>query len=150
MTQRFYGPWSVEVISRDADYGERFVIGGSANADGAYDGTPGVSVQVSGDAWTLDLEWNDNVGSGWQPSDVRKSAEYTINNGLVVTLGADDNFDAVRDHDYNDVVLACRSLDAAVDPPAKDPPLDFTITEDQLREPDDKPRNNQPLTGNHG
>lgn len=150
MTQTFYGPWSVEVVSRDAAFGERFVISGSANADGAYNATPGVSVQVSGDTWTLDLEWNDNAGSGWQPSDVRKSAEYTITNGLVVTLGADDNFDAVRDYDYNDVVLACGSLDPAVDPPPKDPPLDFTITEDQLRRPDDRLRNISPPSGNHG
>jgi hypothetical protein len=138
MTQTFYGPWSVEVVSLEASFSERFVIGGSANADGAYDGTPGVSVQVSGDEWTLDLQWNDNTGSGWQPSDVRKTAEYTISDGLVVTLGADDNLDAVRDHDYNDVVLACRSMDPTIDPPATDPPLDFTITEDQLRRPADR------------
>jgi hypothetical protein len=143
MTQTFFGQWSVEVVSLDAAFGERFLIGGSANADGAYDGTPGVRIQVSGDAWTLDLEWNDNAGSGWQPSDVRKTAEYTISNGLVVTLGADDNFDAVRDHDYNDVVLACRSLDPAIDPPATDPPLDFTITEDQLRRRDDLRRGDE-------
>lgn len=119
----------------ESAFSQRFVIGGSVGADGAYDGTPGVSVQVSGDAWTLDLEWNDNVASGWQPSDVRKSADYTIGNGLVVTLGADDNVDAVRDRDFNDLVVACRSTDPAVDPPATDPPLDFTITEDQLRKP---------------
>lgn len=79
-----------------------FLIVGSADADGAYDGTPGVRIQMSGDAWTLELEWNDNAGSVWQPSDVRKTAEYTISNGLSVTLGADDNFDAVRDHEHNE------------------------------------------------
>jgi hypothetical protein len=144
MTQRFFGPWLVEVVSLDAAFSERFVIGGSGNADGAYDGTPGVGVQVSGDAWTLDLEWNDNAGSGWQPSGVRKTAEYTISNGLVVTLGADDNFEALRDHDFNDVVLACKSLDPAIDPPALDPPLVFTITERQLRRPDDRPPDDRP------
>jgi hypothetical protein len=150
MTQTFYGPWSVEVVSLEASFSERFVIGGSANADGAYDGTPGVSVQVSGDEWTLDLQWNDNTGSGWQPSDVRKTAEYTISDGLVVTLGADDNLDTVRDYDYNDVVLACRSMDPTIDPPATDPPLDFTITEDQLRRPDDRPRDDRAPAGDPG
>jgi hypothetical protein len=138
MTQTFFGPWTVQVVSVDAAFSERFVIAGSANADGAHDAAPGARVQVSGDAWTLELEWNDNIGSGWQPSDVRKAAEYTITDGLIITLGADDNLDAVRDHDYNDVVLACRSLDPTVDPPAQDPPLVFTITEDQLRRPDDR------------
>jgi hypothetical protein len=147
MAQTFFGQWSVEVLSLDAAFGERFLIAGSTDADGAYDGTPGVRIQVSGDAWTLDLQWNDNAGSGWQPSDVRRTAEYTISNGLVVTLGADDNFDAVRDHDYNDVVLACRSLDPATDPPANDPPPDFTITEDQLRRQDNLRREDEALPG---
>jgi hypothetical protein len=135
MAQTFYGPWAVQVVSLETAFAQRFVISGSANADNAYFATTGFQVDVSGEAWTLQLEWNDNVGSGWQPSDVRRSEEYTISEGLIVTLGADDNVDAVRDYDYNDVVLACRSLDPEIDPPAKDPPLDFTIAEDLLRPP---------------
>ena len=140
MTQTFYGEWFVQVVSRDAAFGQRFVVSGSDATDGAYDGITGVSTPVSGDTWTLDLEWNDNAGSGWQPSGVRKSAEYTIQGGLVVTLGADDNVEALRDFDYNDVVVSCTSLDPTVNPPATDPPLDFTITEDQLRPADPRGR----------
>ena len=136
MTQTFYGEWFVQVVSRDAAFGQRFVVSGSDATDGAYDGITGVSTPVSGDTWTLELEWNDNAGAGWQPSGVRKSAEYTIQGGLVVTLGADDNVEALRDFDYNDVVVSCTSLDLTVNPPATDPPLDFTITEDQLRPAD--------------
>lgn len=139
MTQTFYGEWFVQVVSRESAFDQRFVISGSDTSDGPYDGTPGVSTQVSGDSWTLTLEWNDYVGSGWQPSGVRESAEYTIQDGLVITLGADDNIEPVRDLDYNDVVVSCTSLDPSINPPATDPPLDFTITEDQLRQPD--PRN---------
>jgi hypothetical protein len=47
-----------------------------------------------------------------------------------------DNVEALRDFDYNDVVVSCTSLDPTVNPPATDPPLDFTITEDQLRPAD--------------
>ena len=144
MTQTFYGEWLVRVDSRDAAFGERFLISGSDAADGAYDGTPGVNTTVSGDTWTLDLEWNDNAGSGWQPSAVLKTATYTLHEGLVVTLGADDNVEALRDFDYNDVVVSCLSLDTAINPPASAPPIDFTITRDQLRpsDPDDpQPRN---------
>ncbi|MET8030939.1 hypothetical protein [Streptomyces avermitilis] len=136
MTQTFHGAWFVQVVSRESAFDQRLVISGADSGDGLYEGTPGVTAQVSGDRWTLALEWNDNVASGWQPSGVRKSAAYTIQDGLVITLGADDNVEPVRDLDYNDVVVTCTSLDPNVNPPAGDPPLDFTITEKQLRRPD--------------
>lgn len=132
----FYGDWFVEVIGVDSAFSQRFVISGSDLADGAYDGVDGISARVSGEAWTIDLEWNDNASSGWQPSDVQKTATYTIDVGLVVTLGADDNVEELQDRDFNDMVVACTSLDPTVNPPMTDPPLDFTITEDQLRPPD--------------
>ena len=138
MAETFFGPWTVEVVGVESAFSQRFVITGSDSADGAYDGTMGVMVQVGGEEWRLDLEWNDNAGSGWQPSGVRRGADFSISDGLTVTLGADDNVEAVRDHDFNDVGLACHSLDPAVDPPATDPPLDFTITEDMLRDPRDR------------
>lgn len=138
MTQTFFGPWSVDVVALNAGYAQQLVVSGSNSADGAYPATPGFHVDVDGDRWTLDLEWNDGAGSGWRASDVRKRAEYTIGAGLVITLGADDNFDAVRDYDYDDVTVALRSLDPEVDPPATDPPLEFTITRDQLWKPDDR------------
>jgi hypothetical protein len=136
MTETFFGPWTVAVVSWESAFSQRFVISGSDASDGAYAGVPGAVVQVTGDEWRLDLEWNDGVGSGWQPSDVRRGADFTIQGGLTITLGADDNVDAVRDRDYNDIVLACHSDDPAIDPPASDPPLDFTITEDMLRRRD--------------
>jgi hypothetical protein len=138
MSEAFSGPWSVEVASLETAYAQRFMISGALTGDGLYPAATGFRVDVSGEAWILQLEWNDNAGSGWQLSDVRRSAEYTIREGLTVTLGADDNIDAVRDYDYNDVVLVCRSLDPEIDPPAKDPPLDFTISDDQFMRPDSR------------
>ena len=61
MAQTFYGEWFVQVVSRDAAFGQRFVVSGSDATDGAYDGVIGVSTPVSGDTWTLELEWNDNA-----------------------------------------------------------------------------------------
>lgn len=137
MTEVFSGPWSVEVVRKHADFSERFVISGSDGSDGLYDAVPGFRIDVTGDTWRLDLEWNDNAGSGWRRSAVRRSAENTIGRGLVVTLGADDNVEALRDHDLDDVILGCRSLDPALDAPVNDPPLDFSIKEDMLRPPDE-------------
>lgn len=132
MTETLYGPWSVEVTSVSAGFSERFVIKGSAGNDDAYPATPGLRLDVTGDAWTLQLEWNNNAGSGWQASHVQRSAEYTILDGLTVTLGADDNINEVRDFDYDDVILTCRSLDQEISPPLKDPPIVFTITKGEL------------------
>jgi hypothetical protein len=68
---------------------------------------------------------------------VLRGADYTTPGGLTVTLGAAHNVAAVHDRDFNNLVVACHSLDGAIDPPPRDPPLDFTISEDMLRRRDD-------------
>jgi hypothetical protein len=123
----------VTVFSKDAAFSERFVIEGSVSSDGVYAGettTPPVS--VSGARWFLRFEWNDNAGSGWQPSDIRRTAaSYTLQEGLVTFLGADDNFEQFRDQDFNDLVLRCRNLDPEINPriPLFNMP-DFTLPAD--------------------
>src|SRR5262249_4018256 len=128
MSETLYGTWSIRVLSKDADFDERFTIAGSAASDGSYPGTPGTAVTVSGTRGVLTMEWNDRAGSGWQPSATRRSAAFTVEGGLVLTLGADDNTPAARDFDYNDMVLECRYLDPALNPltPAVNP-YDFSV-----------------------
>jgi hypothetical protein len=133
MPETFYGEWDILVTGFESAYSQRFIIAGSTTTDGAYDGLPGVNVSADGEAWTVTMEWNDNAGSGWQPSEVRKAAQYKIDEGLTITLGADDNVPGQGDLDFNDLVLTLTSLDSSVNPPANDPPLDFTITERELR-----------------
>lgn len=142
MTEIFSGDWTIEVFQKEAAFSERFVIEGSLASDGVYPGettTPPVS--VSGTSWSIRFEWNDNAGSGWQPSDIRRTdAAYTLQNGLVVFLGADDNFEQLRDHDFNDVVLRCRNIDPQLNPwyPFANP-YDFTLPED-VRQKERKPK----------
>lgn len=133
MTETFFGPWLVMVVSKDASFDEQFTITGSDASDGVYSGVPGTELQgVSGQGWTLTMEWNDNQGSGWQSSGVRRSASYTVQDGLVIVLGADDNYEDRRDGDFNDMVLICRSLDPEHHPlhPITNP-YDFTHPEDR-------------------
>jgi hypothetical protein len=132
MTESFYGPWSVTVLSKEAFFDQRFIVTGSANADGIYPGVPGTGPgPVTGTVWTIACEWNDNAGSGWQPSGVKRFARYTVAEGLVVELGADDNVEAARDYDYNDMVLACISQDPDLTPLHPVPPFyDFTVPQD--------------------
>lgn len=87
---------------------------------------------MSGPRWFLRFEWNDNAGSGWQPSDLRRiDASYTLQEGLVTVLGADDNFEQFGDHDFNDLILRCRNLDPELNPriPLFNMP-DFTLPAD--------------------
>lgn len=42
--------------------------------------------------------------SGWQASAIRRAARYTIE-GLVVEIGADDNFEHLRDGDFSGGVI---------------------------------------------
>lgn len=132
MTEIFYGDWTVEVFSKDAAFSQRFIIDGSDASDGVHPGATGTApVSVSGQRWSITMEWNDDVGSGWQPSDVRRtSATFTLQDGLVILLGADDNFEQLRDHDFNDVVLRCHNTDPTLTPwqPLGNP-LDFTLPE---------------------
>jgi hypothetical protein len=133
--ETFYGAWRIEVTGRDAVFDERFVITGSDNADGAYPGVIGEAVSVAGAEWILTMEWRDG-GGPWQGSRLLRSATYTVMDGLIVSLGADDGPPATADADFNDVVLTCLSDDPDIDPnrPAGNP-YDFSIPERSLVEP---------------
>lgn len=132
MQEVFYGQWDIRVLSKDADFSQRIVITGTDASDGDYPATPGGGPgPVSGTRWTLHAEWNDNASSGWQPGALRRTAAYTLADGLTVTIGIDDNADAVRDHDYNDVVVVATSRNpdhTPLHPLAA--PLDFTVPEE--------------------
>ena len=118
MTQRFSGAWIVDVAQKDASFSQQFIVGGSVASDGVYvrqTTTPPFS--IAGPQWSIRFERNDNAGSGWQPSDERRiSAKYTLQDGLVVLLGADDNFVEFRDHDFNDLIVRCRNDDPSLNP----------------------------------
>ena len=159
MAETFYGPWEITVVSRDAWFDQRIVVTGSDGMDGAYPGVPGSPpLRVTGAEWSLRMEWNDNAGSGWQPSEIRRAARYTVAEGLVVELGVDDNYEHLRDHDFNDVVIGLVSRDPLHTPlhPIVNP-YDFTVPKKYLdearrRQPshpgtkDDQPPPHEPLT----
>jgi len=132
MTEIFYGEWFIQCEQINADFSEQFIISGSDSSDGIYPGTPGIQIaRVSGKQWSIEMQWNNNTGSGWQTSGIKRSATYTVLEGLVIRLGADDNFDSSRDFDYNDMILICKSLDTKINPtPPSRYPYGFTIPKD--------------------
>jgi hypothetical protein len=129
----FNGHWTVEVLSHQSSLSARFTIVSSDNADADYEGLPGVGpIAVSGAAWGIRAQWNDGAGSDWRPSDLKRlSVTYTLADGLVVLVGADDNYDNLRDFDFDDLVLRCQSDDPRFVPwRPLTRPYDFTIPED--------------------
>lgn len=129
-TQDFYGPWNLEVATKDAWFDQQIRLSGTDNADGDYPGTPGTQIEATGDHWQLTMQWRDPSGGQWQPSRIRRLASYTADNGLQALLGADDSPPAVADGDYNDMTVLASYRDHSLDPPQPDPRLyDFTVTE---------------------
>jgi hypothetical protein len=54
-----------------------------------------------------------------------------VQEGLVTFIGADDNFEALRDHDFDDLVLRCRNVDPDVNPRIPlTTPLDVPLPDD--------------------
>jgi hypothetical protein len=134
MAETFFGPWSLRVVSKDASFEERVTIQGSQNSNGSFPGTPGTTIaEIRGAEWTLEMEWSSDGGATWHPSDIRRTHEVTQADGLVVTLGADDNQPALRDHDFNDLVISLKYLDKRVNPPPNPSWYDFTIYPEWVR-----------------
>ena len=133
MAITFFGPWSLRVLSKGASFEERVTIRGSENSDGSFPGTPGMAIaEIRGAEWTVEMEWRGG-GVTWHPSAIRRTDEVTQADGLVVTLGADDNLPALRDNDFNDLVIFLKYLDPKVNPPPSPNWYDFTLDPDWVR-----------------
>jgi len=136
MTETLYGPWFVLCEQLNWDFGMRFIIKGSDSSDGIYPAVPGTVIpRVSGQEWSIEIEWSiDEDRLVWHPSPTRSSASYTISEGLVIRIGASDDYEVVHDTDYMNMVLVCKSLDQTINP--KLPPdtsFNFTISPNMLR-----------------
>jgi hypothetical protein len=133
MAETFHGPWSVAVIGKSSNLAQRFVISGSDNADGGYPGEVGTSIGVTGDTWSISLEWLD--GRQFRPCDVRVSSGYDLFKGPHVTLAADDLGPGGGDADYDDLVLELGYENPDLDPMRPDHrKMEFTYPKDHWRE----------------
>lgn len=105
MTITIQGNWTVKVKSKSAAYKQRFVIKGSDNADGTYEGnvnTPGVN--VIGAQWTISVEHKPTGSAQWIPSDERLTTPTRSGGQIVFDVLSNDTG---PDKDYNDLVLTC-------------------------------------------
>ncbi len=135
----FYGDWLLQVTKKNADFSQRFRITGSNSSDGIYYGITGTVVQVSGEKWGVVMEWNDGASSGWQSSAMKQMVTFTVADGLVKVLGADDNILSARDNDFDDLIITCKSLDPSLNPLLPvGIPFEFTYPENWLSWDNDK------------
>ena len=110
MKINFKGKWRGTVSFRNAAFSQRVVVSNAASGNGAYNGVVGNSfVFEDGD---VELQWNNNAGSGWQESAVITSTGMTSPLVTVRFISADDNSPANRDGDYDDLKVTFEHLDA--------------------------------------
>ncbi|HAT1922977.1 TPA: hypothetical protein JAZ42_08915 [Legionella pneumophila] len=106
----FAGKWRATITKREAGFSQRVVVGGATSGNGSYNGVVGNSF-VFEDGW-VELQWNNNAGSGWQESAVISSVGMTSPLVVVKFVSADDNFPNQRDGDYDDLQVRFEHLDA--------------------------------------
>jgi hypothetical protein len=142
VAETFFGNWSLLILSKDAAFAERVTIAGSDNSDGSIDGVAGQTLaEIRGDEWTAEMEWSSDGGVTWHPSAIRRTMSVTDTDGVIVTLGADDNEPAARDGDFNDLVSVFAYLDPEVNPPGPvGGGFDFTIPEEWVIQGPDSPQ----------
>lgn len=106
----FQGKWRGTVTGRNAAFSQRVVVSGAASGNGAYNGVVGNSFVF--EDGRVELQWNNNSGSGWQPSGIISAVGMSSPLVVFASISADDNFPDERDGDYDDLIVWFEYLDA--------------------------------------
>ena len=96
------GNWTVTVKSKSASFDQRLFIRGASSGNGAHVGTPGNSVDVTGNQWTIAVQ--NDPGSGFQLSDSKITFPRKVGNRYEFDIQTND---AGGDQDFNDLILTC-------------------------------------------
>lgn len=110
MQVSFEGKWRGTVTGRNAGFSQRVVVSGAASGNGAYNGAVG-SAFIFEDG-LVELQWNDDAGSGWQESGIVSSIGMSSPLVVVRFLSADDNVPGSRDGDFDDLQVTFEHLSA--------------------------------------
>jgi hypothetical protein len=128
MSMTMGGAWLLRVDEKKAQFSQRFIVSGANRGNGIYAERLGLAVSVDGPSWLIDFEWNDDDRSGWEKSRCKKlDAKFSFSSGLVIKIGADDNFLHLADDDFDDLVLVCECQDPTINGPAFVNPYDFSL-----------------------
>jgi hypothetical protein len=109
------GAWTVKVKSKSAAFSQRFVIQGSDNADGTYEGIVGAQPQpinVAGAQWSISVMHQPGRGAEWTSSAERLTTPTRSQGQIVFDILSNDSGD---DEDYNDLILTCSMAESPSD-----------------------------------
>ena len=106
----FEGKWRGTVSGRNAGFSQRVFVSGATSGNGAYNGVVGNSFVF--EDGQVELQWNNNSGSGWQPSGIISAVGMTSPLVVFKSISADDNFPDQRDGDFDDLRVWFEHLDA--------------------------------------
>ena len=109
----FEGTWRGTVTGREANFSQRVEVTGAVSGNGAYAGVVGASFVF--EDGLVELQWNDDAGSGWQESGIISSIGMTSPLVTVRFLSADDNVPALRDGDFDDLQVRFEHIGAPFD-----------------------------------
>jgi hypothetical protein len=98
------GAWTLSVTTNTAAFPQRFVIQGSDAADGAYDGTVGNTVHVTGAQWSVSVQHNPAGPVSWTPSAERMTTPTLAGGQVRFDIRSNDSG---GDQDYDDLILRC-------------------------------------------
>ena len=113
----FVGDWRITVVSRNAGWDQRVSASGTAGGNVTLAGTPGLSIDLFGDAqtpWTLRIEHNDG-SSGWQPSWLQPTSSIT-GARFEYNIASEDITTSSSDRDFDDLVIRLEKLGMVAQP----------------------------------
>ena len=127
--QTFFGSWQLRAATEESNFFERFVITGSAAADGIFepsrDGTP-IELSVAGDEWAIDLQARFQEGE-WFSYDPVRTTTFVPSQGLTVRLASDTIHEPTAFVFAHLLVVHLVSTDPSLSPPMLPNPFDFSL-----------------------
>lgn len=97
------GNWTVTVTTKNAAFGQRFIVQGAVSGAGTHNGTVGTSINVQGSNWSIAVQ-NDPGGGNWLTSATQITTP--VLSGGVYRFNIRSN-DAGSDVDFDDLILTC-------------------------------------------
>jgi hypothetical protein len=127
--QTFFGPWQLRATTEESHFFERFVITGSAGADGVYEpdrgGAP-TQIAVAGEAWAIDFQARFQEGE-WFSYDPVRTTRFVPAQGLTVWLTGDEIHEPDAFVFAHLLAVQCVSTDPTLSPPMIPNPFDFSV-----------------------
>lgn len=127
------GRWLIRAVAKEAGWEQGVLVGGSDSSDGLHPMEVGDSFDVTGEVVTLTLRYHDADTGEWGDSLMKDQFAWSDDQGMTVTISADDN-PPLGDLDFNDLVV----LGVALDPELTSPHAgvarpELTVPEGKVR-----------------